>query len=548
MLSRPFRGTARWYWRLACLNSAPDPADNTCVASWEAVPADRSAIDPPADGVRGDIDVLRSAIPFGAVGVLALASLALPPGPRSLTDAVAATGLLALAAVALYFLRDRVGTSAVSVVVPLIYTGAVLLMILATGSAGSGVGVVMMAPLVWAVLYHRRGESAVVLLAVLVVQLVTAFTPVVQPDVTIVRRMLFWTILAVLLAVASHGLRDALRRQAVAREDALNRTISLERAAAELTALSDPDDLLEAATRLAAHVVSPPGVGGRGAYYCRVENGAVRLVTQYVAAGEQLPDSYPLADHPHLLAVLASGQAETVDLQATAIGPTFAPLIDRAGVTHVVYVPVIPAKRVDGALVVAVQCPSVSTELFELCKALGHLLELALANAIARRELEREAATDALTGLLNRRGFERSAANRPTRRPFVLMSIDLDGLKAVNDAAGHDAGDALLVRVAGVLRSTMRRGDLLARLGGDEFAALLFDADESDGRIAAERMLAAIATSAGHLGASVSIGVAAAAPHDDPDEALSAADTAMYVAKRSGGRTYHVARSLTAAC
>lgn len=491
--------------------------------------------------------MLRNAIPFAAVGALALASLALPPGPKNLFAALAAGALLALSALLLYLSRGQIGTSLVCVLAPLAYTASVLMMVLAIGSSTSGVGVVILAPLIWTVLYHRKWESVIVVAGVLVVQVVTSLIPAGQPDAAIVRRLLFWGVLAGLLAVAAHGLRDSLHAQAAAREDALRRTIGLQKATEELTALSDPDAVLSAATRLAAELVSPPGARLRRAQYCRVAGEEVYLVAQYDESEQPMVEPFPLADHPHLFNVLASGQPLSVESRAEDVGPSVARLITLFGVSHTVYVPIVLEGRIDGVLSVSVRCQSVARELFEQCKALGHLVELALANAVARQVLEREAVTDPLTGLLNRRGFERSAANRPGRTPYVVMSIDLDGLKVVNDTAGHDAGDALLVRVGAALRTTMRRGDLLARLGGDEFAALLIAAEEIDGRIAAERMLAAVAAPEIDLRASISIGVAPAEAEADPAEVLSAADTAMYMAKRSGGRTYQVARPLTRA-
>ncbi|MBV8160637.1 MAG: hypothetical protein JO265_06905, partial [Acidimicrobiia bacterium] len=123
----------------------------------------------------------RRVLPFATVGVLAVASLALPPGPGSVPETVAAVALLAAAGAAL-FLPWRRMPAPLTVVVPLGYTASVLLAILASGSPTSGIGVVVLSPLVWTALYHRRWESAVVVAAVVGVELVTALTPVVQPE------------------------------------------------------------------------------------------------------------------------------------------------------------------------------------------------------------------------------------------------------------------------------------------------------------------------------------------------------------------------------
>src|SRR4029077_20575141 len=87
-------------------------------------------------------------------------------------------------------------------------------------------------------------------------------------------------------------------------------------------------------------------------------------------------------------------------------------------------------------------------------------------------ELSALASTDSLTGLKNRREFDRALRTIP-RQPFAVLSLDVDGLKATNDAHGHAAGDALLRTVGHTLGLLVRGWDVMARVGGDEFAALL---------------------------------------------------------------------------
>jgi diguanylate cyclase (GGDEF)-like protein/PAS domain S-box-containing protein len=95
----------------------------------------------------------------------------------------------------------------------------------------------------------------------------------------------------------------------------------------------------------------------------------------------------------------------------------------------------------------------------------------------ARMQLEWSAYHDALTGLANRAAFERQVckvfAARPLSIPAVLVAVDLDHFKPINDGAGHAAGDAMLKAVAAAICSCVRAGDLVARLGGDEFVLLL---------------------------------------------------------------------------
>src|SRR6266498_5360966 len=97
--------------------------------------------------------------------------------------------------------------------------------------------------------------------------------------------------------------------------------------------------------------------------------------------------------------------------------------------------------------------------------------------------------TDSLTGLANRRQLlwtlHEEAVGGP---PCVLLAIDLDGFKNINDIRGHDVGDAVLVEVANRLRTNLRPGDLAARLGGDEFAVLMW-ARPAEARVVSERLL-----------------------------------------------------------
>jgi diguanylate cyclase (GGDEF)-like protein/PAS domain S-box-containing protein len=164
-------------------------------------------------------------------------------------------------------------------------------------------------------------------------------------------------------------------------------------------------------------------------------------------------------------------------------------------------------------------------------------------------QLQHNAFHDALTGLANRALFADRLEHALARTdrgstPVAVLFVDLDDFKAVNDGAGHSAGDELLVAVAERLRSALRPSDTIARLGGDEFAVLIEDAVDP-ARIAAtaERLLAALsepfpagAASAGEqvrITASVGIATGAAGQHDAA-ELLRHADVAMYAAKGAG--------------
>ncbi len=163
----------------------------------------------------------------------------------------------------------------------------------------------------------------------------------------------------------------------------------------------------------------------------------------------------------------------------------------------------------------------------------------------SRRQLERFAYYDFLTGLPNRRMFTddfRKALAIARRREdhFALLLLDLDAFKQINDTYGHDAGDALLIEVADRLRSAVREADSVARLGGDEFAILLVGdhdcaAIEHVCQRIIESFLFPVPFKGAEMTASLSIGVSIFPDHGETQDGLyKLADIALYEAKRTG--------------
>ena len=184
-----------------------------------------------------------------------------------------------------------------------------------------------------------------------------------------------------------------------------------------------------------------------------------------------------------------------------------------------------------------------------LARLNAELVSEAAALAEANATITRIAATDHLTGLASRRHFYESlekAISLARRHGYhlALVSFDLDGLKRVNDSAGHRAGDEVLACFATLLAMLCRAEDLPGRLGGDEFCVLLPGVELDGGRGLAERVLAAVRTSAvlAERGITVSAGVAQWVPDEPPDDLLRRADDALYAAKRSGGDAVSGAR------
>ncbi len=172
---------------------------------------------------------------------------------------------------------------------------------------------------------------------------------------------------------------------------------------------------------------------------------------------------------------------------------------------------------------------------------------------LQKRRLEREreqlveaAVIDTLTGLTNRRGFDRRLAEEVARArrydtPLSLVMMDLDSFKDINDKYGHATGDALLRAVGVLLNAELRTADVAVRFGGDEFALILPNTPKTDAWAVAEK----IRTSIAQLGiyaedgtcvrTSSSMGIAAVSERIlHPADLMDTADKALYRAKRAG--------------
>ncbi|GKS84841.1 diguanylate cyclase [Acidovorax sp. SUPP1855] len=156
-------------------------------------------------------------------------------------------------------------------------------------------------------------------------------------------------------------------------------------------------------------------------------------------------------------------------------------------------------------------------------------------------QLREESLHDALTGLQNRRGLHsivQTLSGQPG--PHALLYIDLDGFKAVNDAAGHGAGDQVLCQVAVLLRQSVRMADTLVRIGGDEFVVVLQACETQQAQAVGTKIVQAIhqqdfAAEGARFRVGASVGVRVFSSHSDsPDVVLHDADVACYRAKHNG--------------
>lgn len=173
------------------------------------------------------------------------------------------------------------------------------------------------------------------------------------------------------------------------------------------------------------------------------------------------------------------------------------------------------------------------------------------------QELQQQASQDPLTGLKNRRRFDEDlhtelARSRREETVGAVLMLDLDHFKQVNDTLGHPAGDRVIADIAGVLTTRMRATDVVARLGGDEFAVVLprCDLDEAEDLADAIAKAIRLHTPPGEAAPPIttSIGVATFGPRSNSfEDVLSAADNALYEAKRAGRDSVRIAGVAVAA-
>jgi diguanylate cyclase (GGDEF)-like protein len=472
---------------------------------------------------------------FGGVQVLALVSVVVPAGPQRPAWFIAALGLSACAAV-LHFATPWRRVPRWFQVAPMLFATAAIGCLIHSATTSTGLGSLLLLPLLFSAFYGARWESYVLIPAIALVQGLIGLSN--HDDSLVLTRLLgFWVALLVMISLAAHALRRRLQSTVDdAREEARQSAVVAE-ATRSLTTSLDPTQVIGAATRLAAHLASSVASTFRRGQYFGVEGETLTILADSDETGMTAAEArLPVREHPMARAVIATGQAVNGPVDLDACGPEVRAILERFGVTHGAYVPISSGGRVTGILTASGRGEAIQPRLFERLRMLGSLTELALANASAHQLLEAQALTDPLTKLANRRELERAFARLPDRLPFAFVAADLDNLKRINDRFGHAAGDEVIVAVASAIVSVARRGDTVARVGGDEFSVLMLDATPD----AVERLGSRIHDALRHLnlpGGSprVSIGGCVASPGSDTGLVQGTADAALYEAKHRGG-------------
>ncbi len=227
--------------------------------------------------------------------------------------------------------------------------------------------------------------------------------------------------------------------------------------------------------------------------------------------------------------------------------PRFDPaILDKNGVASVYSVPVFARDQINGVLCIGIRDQRMAiekdTQLFGL---IANQIGMAIDNALLYERTVELAFTDALTGLYNRRylleelerEFSRVSRNQSH---IAFLSMDVDGLKTVNDRYGHHNGDRLLREIASVIKHNTRNADVPARIGGDEFGLLAPETDQAQAVALAKRVWSEMSSKQIDINGeksrmSLSIGIACYPDHAaSPEEILKKADGAMYSAKKAG--------------
>lgn len=209
---------------------------------------------------------------------------------------------------------------------------------------------------------------------------------------------------------------------------------------------------------------------------------------------------------------------------------------------NVICIPLFPSNNPFGVMMVFSPRDVVTEKELNFLSLFANQVEMAITIANLFENLKKEAVTDSLTELYNRRYFYQAIQKESERairlhQPFSLISLDLDYLKKINDTYGHFFGDLAIKTIASILKKNARSIDVPARLGGEEFSVLLPGVDSRGAMIAAERIRVAIASeeldTIGHITASV--GVSTFPEHAlNIDELIDITDQAMYKSKING--------------
>ena len=392
---------------------------------------------------------VRASIFIGLAAV-AQASAALPPGPSNLGLYWASLAVFSLCALSVFLPWQRFPRWAI-LVPTLGYLVSVTLLLISGGtdpsvqSTAGGLSALVLLPVLAMALYYPSSYTAIVVCGSML-SLATVGVAVQSTEATDLRRLFLWTAVGAVVAMTVHHLRNRLEGQVRDSRELARLGRLMNGATQSLTSMRDPKEVIAEGT-LAMFELA--GNGFHGAAYLRVSDGVVTQVA-FVDDRGSIPTSYLLKDDPYVRQVIDSGAPLVTSVDRTTMGATLRSVTDEVDITDVALIPVSLNDELHGIFQIDSEGRPFSEDVLARCRSLANVVELALGNAIAHQELEAQANTDPLTGLSNRRGLSLYLDGDRRLNAMSILVLDIDGLKAINDAHGHGRVlvDKVLVAVA----------------------------------------------------------------------------------------------------
>jgi diguanylate cyclase (GGDEF)-like protein len=495
------------------------------------------------------------AIPFAVVAVAAEASLALTPSVDSLTASVISLILLALTIVSFLLLVKR-AENWTHVLVPLFYSGSVLALVIATGSAAPGVGLVMLLAVVWTALYLETWKAFVVVAVVVVNEFVATIVPANDSDSVRLRQVLLYLLVSALIVYSVQELRNRLARISAQREilnDEMHETIAaLEENLRCASVLGHLVDMLnscnsrEEAYEVIDHAARSMFVaGGSVSGFDASKN---QLETK-CAWGEFPGDQQPFSTNDCW--ALRRGH----DYESRS-GEISCEHLRGSGEVHTICRPLLAQGEIMGVLTISVpdhesplaRVVGISDPLPQNALLFGEQISIWMANFNLRETLQHQSIRDPLTNLFNRRFMEETLTREfskaaRTLEEISIIQIDIDHFKDFNDGHGHAVGDSTLRAIADLILSRFRGSDVPCRSGGEEFTLLLPKCSWENAHarcVELQHLVSRLRISTPMSNSllqppTLSIGIATSPEHGcTSEELLRSADLALYAAKSAG--------------
>jgi diguanylate cyclase (GGDEF)-like protein len=507
---------------------------------------------PPSHYAIREKDMFFRTLPFLVMALTAEFSLALPPGPASTSDTIISLVLLCLTAMS-FLLPWHILPDGVDVIIPLLYVGSALALILAAGGSSTGVGLIVLLPILWSALNLELWQSLGVVVAVGVIEYITTYVPDDLSDSIRTRRLVSWLAIGALLAYVIHDIRARIERIAALREQVnieMAVTISelneRDRAASILSAFVERlsfCDVIEEAYDVIS--MAAGDIFQSGGAISILKESEHHLVTKCLWR-DFADDASSFA--PNECLALSQGQA----FESSAGHPRCAHL-EKVTAPYIFCQPLMIQKVTIGVLTVSLSLGTDRSPDAELIRRYAILMSdqisIWMANFNLRESLKNLSVRDPLTNLFNRR-FMLDTLNREMSitgrggESTSIIQLDVDHFKQFNDSFGHEVGDSVLQAVADVMLKLFRDSDVPCRSGGEEFTMILprcswetayersVELQIRVGRI----QIPVGGTDAAPKPPTLSIGIATSPQHGlTSKDLLRAADKALYAAK-AGGR------------